>query len=211
MTALRKNAVGPIASNSFGATMNPTPRPASVAPSKRAAALPRRTSLPAVASAMNPRIDGTLAAVSPVLKRRVKVPSSTNRSERSIPESVAARPSGGSRGPYHARNVRSGSEEEPVLSRVAIFTDSASDLDPAAAAAEGIGIVPLLVTFGSDTYKSGVDMSTEDFWKRMLAPDAPFPKTAASSPGEFKEAYEAAFAAGADAIVSLHVAGSLSG
>jgi DegV family protein with EDD domain len=97
------------------------------------------------------------------------------------------------------------------LSRVAIFTDSASDLDPADAAAEGIGIVPLLVTFGADTYKSGVEMSTEDFWKRMVAPDAPFPKTAASSPGEFKQAYEAAFTAGAEAIVSIHPAGTLSG
>ena len=45
----------------------------------------------------------------------------------------------------------------------------------------------------------------------MIAPDAPFPTTAASSPGEFKEAYEAAFAAGAEAIVSIHVAGTLSG
>ena len=45
----------------------------------------------------------------------------------------------------------------------------------------------------------------------MVAPDAPFPTTAASSPGEFKEAYEAAFAAGAEAIVSIHVAGTLSG
>jgi DegV family protein with EDD domain len=97
------------------------------------------------------------------------------------------------------------------LSRVAIFTDSASDLDPALAAAEGIEIIPLLVTFGPDTYKAGVEMSTAAFWERMVAPDAPFPKTAASSPGEFKEAYEAAFEAGADAIVSVHVAGTLSG
>jgi fatty acid kinase fatty acid binding subunit len=97
------------------------------------------------------------------------------------------------------------------VSRVAIYTDSASDLDPALAAAEGIGIVPLLVTFGSDTYKAGVEMSTEEFWDRMVVPDAPFPKTAASSPGEFKEAYEAAFEAGAEAIVSVHVAGTLSG
>ena len=37
------------------------------------------------------------------------------------------------------------------MSRVAIFTDSASDLDPAEAAAEGIAIVPLLVTFGAET------------------------------------------------------------
>ncbi|MGC1816067.1 MAG: DegV family protein, partial [Casimicrobiaceae bacterium] len=38
-----------------------------------------------------------------------------------------------------------------------------------------------------------------------------FPTTAASSPGDFKEAYEAAFVDGADSIVSIHVAGTLSG
>jgi DegV family protein with EDD domain len=97
------------------------------------------------------------------------------------------------------------------LSPVAIFTDSASDMDPAVAAAEGISIVPLLVTFGSQSFKAGVDLSTAEFWDRMVAPDAPFPTTAASSPGDFKEAYESAFAAGADAIVSVHVASDLSG
>jgi DegV family protein with EDD domain len=97
------------------------------------------------------------------------------------------------------------------LSRVATFTDSASDLDPGVAAAQGIQVVPLLVSFGSETFKAGVDMSTAEFWERMVAPDAPFPKTAASSPGEFKDAYEAAFDSGAEAIVSVHVAGALSG
>ena len=97
------------------------------------------------------------------------------------------------------------------MSRVAIFTDSASDMDPAVAAAQGIGVVPLLVTFGTESFKAGVELSTAEFWERMVAPDAPFPTTAASSPGEFKEAYEAAFAAGAEAIVSVHVAGTLSG
>ena len=97
------------------------------------------------------------------------------------------------------------------MTRVAIFTDSASDLDPAEAAAAGIGIVPLLVNFGSQSFKAGVELSTADFWARMVAPEAPFPTTAASSPGEFKDAYEAAFADGADAIVSIHVAGTLSG
>lgn len=97
------------------------------------------------------------------------------------------------------------------MDRVAIFTDSASDLDPAEAAASGISIIPLLVTFGSQEYKAGVDLTTAQFWDRMTAPDAPFPKTAASSPGDFKEAYERAFAEGAGSIVSIHVAGSLSG
>ncbi len=97
------------------------------------------------------------------------------------------------------------------MTRVAIFTDSASDLDPAFAAGHGIGIVPLLVNFGPESFRAGIELTTPDFWDRMVAPDAPFPTTAASSPGEFKDAYEAAFAAGADSIVSIHVAGTLSG
>jgi DegV family protein with EDD domain len=97
------------------------------------------------------------------------------------------------------------------VSRVAIVTDSASDLPSAAAAAAGIEVVPLVVTFGSQTYKAGVELSTDEFWRRMTAPDAPFPTTAASAPGDFKAAYERLFAAGADAIVSVHVTGTLSG
>ncbi|MCI0581691.1 MAG: DegV family protein [Chloroflexi bacterium] len=97
------------------------------------------------------------------------------------------------------------------MSRVAIVTDSASDYDPARAASLGISIVPLVVTFGNDTYSAGVDLSTDEFWARMTAPDAPFPKTAACSPGVFQTVYQKAFDDGADAIVSVHVADSLSG
>lgn len=97
------------------------------------------------------------------------------------------------------------------MGRIVFVTDSASDLDPAVAAAAGIRVVPLVVTFGADTYRAGVDLSTAEFWDRMTAPDAPFPKTAASSPGEFKAIYDGVFAEGADAIVSVHVAGTLSG
>jgi DegV family protein with EDD domain len=97
------------------------------------------------------------------------------------------------------------------LRRVAIFTDSASDLQDAEVAAAGIGVIPLVVTFGDETFRAGTELSTAAFWERMVAPGAPFPTTAAASPGEFKEAYEAAFAAGAEAIVSIHVATELSG
>ena len=97
------------------------------------------------------------------------------------------------------------------MSRVAIVTDSASDFDPARAAFLGIAIVPLLVTFGNDTYQAGVDLSTDEFWKLMTDPASPFPKTAACSPGEFQKVYQKAFDDGAEAIVSVHVAGTLSG
>jgi len=100
---------------------------------------------------------------------------------------------------------------EETVARIVFVTDSASDLDPDAARAAGIRVVPLVVTFGNDTYRAGVDLSTAEFWERMTAADALFPKTAASSPGEFKAIYDGVFAEGADAIVSVHVAGTLSG
>jgi len=94
---------------------------------------------------------------------------------------------------------------------VAIVTDSASDLPHEEAAAAGIAVVPLIVNFGAETYKAGVDLSVDEFWRKMTAPDSAFPTTAAAAPGEIQQIYQAAFDAGADAIVSVHVADTLSG
>jgi DegV family protein with EDD domain len=96
------------------------------------------------------------------------------------------------------------------MRRVAIVTDSASDLDPALAAAEGITLVPLIAIFGDDEYRAGVDMSARQFWARLMAPGAPFPRTAAVSAGAFQEAFEACFRDGAEAVVCVTVAGTLS-
>jgi DegV family protein with EDD domain len=96
------------------------------------------------------------------------------------------------------------------MGRVAIVTDSASDLSAHAAAAHGIRVVPLYVRFGEAEFRAGVDLSTDEFWARMLAPDAPFPTTAAASPGDFQAAFEAELAAGADAIVCVTVGDKLS-
>lgn len=97
------------------------------------------------------------------------------------------------------------------MANVAFVTDSASDLDPAEARADGIGVIALSVTFGEESFRAGEDLSKAQFWERMTAPNAPFPKTAASSPGEFKSVYDRVFATGADAIVSVHVSPLLSG
>jgi len=96
------------------------------------------------------------------------------------------------------------------MGRVAIVTDSAADLASEVAAAHGIRVVPLYVRFGAAEFKAGVDLSTDEFWARMVAPDAPFPTTAAASPGDFQAAFEAELAAGADAIVCVTVGGKLS-
>jgi DegV family protein with EDD domain len=96
------------------------------------------------------------------------------------------------------------------MGRVAIVTDSASDVTAEVAAAHGIRVVPLYVRFGDQEFQAGVDLSTEDFWARMVAPDAPFPTTAAASPGDFTAAFEAELAAGADAVVCVTVGSRLS-
>jgi DegV family protein with EDD domain len=73
-----------------------------------------------------------------------------------------------------------------------------------------VRVVPLFVRFGAEEFRVGVDLSTEQFWTRMLAPDAPFPATASPSPGTFQETFEACFAQGAEAIVCPTIGSKLS-
>ncbi len=113
----------------------------------------------------------------------------------------------------HARirrevDVRASMEE--YVARVAIVTDSTADLSPDAAAAAGIRVVPLFVRFGAEEFQAGVNLTTEQFWTRMLAPGAPFPMTAAPSPGTFRATFEACFADGADALVCPTIGSKLS-
>lgn len=96
------------------------------------------------------------------------------------------------------------------MGRVAIITDSSADMDPAVAAAHGITIVPLFIRFGDEELRAGVDLTTEEFWVRLMAPGAPFPATAAPSPGTFRETFEAAFAAGAEAVVAVLIGARIS-
>jgi DegV family protein with EDD domain len=94
--------------------------------------------------------------------------------------------------------------------RVAIVTDSTADIPPEIAAARGIAVVPLFVVFGEEQYRAGVDMTTAEFWERMLAPGAPWPGTAAPGPGTFRDAFQAAFDDGAEAVVCITISTHLS-
>jgi DegV family protein with EDD domain len=96
------------------------------------------------------------------------------------------------------------------MGKVAVVTDSASDLPKEQAQAAGITVVALLCTFGDREYKAGVDMSPDDFWRELTKPDAPFPKTAACAPGDFKEVFERLLSEGADEIVYVGVGEKLS-
>ena len=97
------------------------------------------------------------------------------------------------------------------MSRVAIVTDSASDLPPEVAAAAGITVVPLVVSFGAETFRAGVEPDD----RRVLGPDdrarRAVPHDGRGLAGRLPQAFQAAFDDGADSVVCVTVSGDLSG
>jgi len=76
---------------------------------------------------------------------------------------------------------------------VKIVTDSTSDLMPETASEMGITVVPLNVHFstdiGTETYRDGIDLKAEDFYRRLVQCEA-LPTTSAPAPGTFAEVYD---------------------
>jgi len=93
---------------------------------------------------------------------------------------------------------------------VAIVTDSGSDLPPALISQYHIGQVPLTVSFGGASFFSPDEITPEEFWRRLREPGCPPIHTAAPSAGQFKLAFERAFAEGTDSIVYAGLSDTLS-
>ena len=93
--------------------------------------------------------------------------------------------------------------------RVAIVTDSTSDLDETDARARGIDVVPLFVNFGDARFRDNVDLTREEFYRKLGALKV-LPTTAQPTPAMFEDAFRPHVEAGS-AIVCLTVMGSLSG
>ena len=92
---------------------------------------------------------------------------------------------------------------------VRVVTDSANDIPSDIVEELGITVVPAYVRFGNTDYKDGVELTTDQFFDRLLnGPD--FPATSQPSVGDFSEVY-ADVADGADGVVSVHISGKLSG
>src|SRR5262245_24962015 len=92
---------------------------------------------------------------------------------------------------------------------VRIVTDSAGDIRPETAAELGIVKVGLTIRFADDEYTDGVDLTPEDFYKKMAAFPG-LPETAAPAPGAFEQAFTSLADEGADAIVCVNVSSDLS-
>ena len=91
-----------------------------------------------------------------------------------------------------------------------IVTDSTSDLPPEAIAALGITVVPLSILFGDEELLDGVDIQSDQFFRRLQR-EPVTPTTAQPPSGLFRQAYERLIAQGATEIISIHVSEKLSG
>lgn len=67
------------------------------------------------------------------------------------------------------------------------------------------------VTFAGNEHREGLDLTADDFWERVETGNLPEIVTSQPSPGEIAEVYEAALAAIATSIVSVHVGADVSG
>ena len=92
---------------------------------------------------------------------------------------------------------------------VRIVTDSTADLTPEQQRAAGITVVPLNVHFGDEVFRDHVDLSTDEFFRRLKA-SPQLPRTSQPSVGVFEEAYRS-LRQGGDEIVSVHLSSKVSG
>ena len=97
----------------------------------------------------------------------------------------------------------------PARVSVAIVTDSTAYLPAELVASHGIWVVPLHVVLGGQQFCEGVDVTTAE----VAAALRKFTSVSTSrpSPQAFLDAYEAAAASGANAVVSVHISSEMSG
>ncbi|MGE5653637.1 MAG: DegV family protein [Bacillota bacterium] len=96
------------------------------------------------------------------------------------------------------------------MTAIRIVTDSTADLPLSLVARYGIGVVPLTVIFGEETYRDGVDLSSGDFYRRLVS-DPRHPHTSQPSPAAFAQEYQRMSAEGAERLLVFSISSRLSG
>jgi len=95
------------------------------------------------------------------------------------------------------------------MSKVAVVTDSVANLPPELVERYSITVIPLLVTFGQEVFRDGVDMTSAQFYRR-LREDKHLPTTSTPSVGGFLALFHS-LAGEAEAIACIHLAHEFSG
>jgi len=92
---------------------------------------------------------------------------------------------------------------------VRLVTDTTACLPPGFAEAHGVEVVPQVVRFGEEVFLEGVDISHEDYIRRLKR-SAAQAATAAAPPAEFIKVYRRQLEIGST-IISLHPSSDVSG
>ncbi len=92
---------------------------------------------------------------------------------------------------------------------VKIVTDTLSDITSDLAGELGVTVVPLYVRFGEEVYRDRVEISTEEFYRRLVSADT-LPSTTQPTPNDFVDVYNN-LAKGTDEILVIVVSSKLSG
>lgn len=92
---------------------------------------------------------------------------------------------------------------------IKIITDSSANISQEEAQKLGITVMPLGVSFGTEVYLDGVDLSTEEFYKKLTS-SKEFPHTSQPSREEIEELFEKE-SKGADEVLVMFLAKALSG
>lgn len=100
--------------------------------------------------------------------------------------------------------------KDPNLQKIAIITDSSSDLDNKDIENKHISILPIRMESNGIHYKSGVTLSKNQFWNMLINEGAQF-KTAQPSPKEMLNLYEELFRKGYEKILFIGISSKLSG
>jgi DegV family protein with EDD domain len=90
----------------------------------------------------------------------------------------------------------------------AVVLDSTADLPDAATRHANWRVVPLYVRFGDETFREYVDISPEEFYRRLRGSPEP-PRSSQPTPADFAAVYEEL--AGYERIVCLMISAKLSG
>ena len=88
-----------------------------------------------------------------------------------------------------------------------VVTDSVADIPPKLAEELAITIVPFYVRFGDEVYRDGIDLSTEEFYRKLMS-NRRLPVSSTPSPGEIAKVYDR-LADETDKILSIHVSSKL--
>jgi DegV family protein with EDD domain len=95
------------------------------------------------------------------------------------------------------------------MPKIAIITDTDSSLPQAVAEKYGILQVPIVVNFGEQILRTGIDIDDATLFARVDR-DGVLPTTAAPAPGDFSSAYQQAFDSGADSVLCFCVSSEIS-